>query len=233
MVGSGSAGRYLLYALGEIVLVVIGILIALQINNWNEYRKDRKTEKVILLELQENISRNQSILEFHKSLAEQGTQSCNSLMNLINQKSPYNKTIDSKLAAAFGFRIPTLANSAYESLKSTGLNIISSDHLKKEIIELYDMYFDHLEISLRSHNETTLQPQKSKFTLSNFEVYWGKDNKLNMKPNNYPNLIEDQQYKNLLQFLKSSHELFVVLYDESLGKTDKVLQLIKDELVDT
>ena len=39
LVGSGSAGRYLLYAIGEIALVVIGILIALQINNWNEERK--------------------------------------------------------------------------------------------------------------------------------------------------------------------------------------------------
>ena len=39
------AGRYLLYAIGEIALVVIGILIALQINNWNEWRKDRITEK--------------------------------------------------------------------------------------------------------------------------------------------------------------------------------------------
>jgi hypothetical protein len=38
-----SAGTYLKYAIGEIVLVVIGILIALQINNWNERRKDRIT----------------------------------------------------------------------------------------------------------------------------------------------------------------------------------------------
>ena len=40
---SGSAGKYLLYAIGEIALVVIGILIALQINNWNEQRKKATT----------------------------------------------------------------------------------------------------------------------------------------------------------------------------------------------
>ena len=39
------AGRYLKYAIGEIILVVIGILIALQVNNWNEKRKDIKMEK--------------------------------------------------------------------------------------------------------------------------------------------------------------------------------------------
>ena len=41
----GSARKYFLYAIGEIVLVVIGILIALQINNWNESRKDDKVVK--------------------------------------------------------------------------------------------------------------------------------------------------------------------------------------------
>src|SRR5210317_996611 len=43
--------KYLRYAIGEIVLVVIGILIALQINNWNEQRKDRIIEKQILDEM--------------------------------------------------------------------------------------------------------------------------------------------------------------------------------------
>ncbi|MGB5372105.1 MAG: DUF6090 family protein, partial [Flavobacteriaceae bacterium] len=43
-----NISKYLLYAIGEIVLVVIGILIALQINNWNEDRKDRAKERFYL-----------------------------------------------------------------------------------------------------------------------------------------------------------------------------------------
>ena len=55
MVESGSARRYLPYALGEIALVVIGILIALQINNWNENRKDRRLEQRYVLQLMSDI----------------------------------------------------------------------------------------------------------------------------------------------------------------------------------
>ena len=44
LLGEGATSKYLLYAIGEIALVVIGILIALQINNWNEYRKDKYCE---------------------------------------------------------------------------------------------------------------------------------------------------------------------------------------------
>ena len=46
-----KTGKYFKYAIGEIILVVIGILIALQINNWNEFNKERESEKIILNEL--------------------------------------------------------------------------------------------------------------------------------------------------------------------------------------
>ena len=51
MINENRASKYLLYAIGEIVLVVIGILIALQINNWNESRKENEEEIVILKSL--------------------------------------------------------------------------------------------------------------------------------------------------------------------------------------
>ena len=44
----GSFQKYLLYAIGEIALVMIGILLALQVNNWNEHRKKLSAEKTIL-----------------------------------------------------------------------------------------------------------------------------------------------------------------------------------------
>jgi len=56
LIATGKAKNYFLYAIGEIILVVIGILIALQINNWNEYRKDRTLEKEYLIRLKEDIS---------------------------------------------------------------------------------------------------------------------------------------------------------------------------------
>ena len=55
---TGKTGKYFKYAIGEIVLVVIGILIALQINNWNEYRKDRNREQAILKSLQTDFKAN-------------------------------------------------------------------------------------------------------------------------------------------------------------------------------
>lgn len=55
LLAEGKTGKYLKYAAGEIVLVVIGILIALQINNWNENRISLKHEKDLLINLKEDL----------------------------------------------------------------------------------------------------------------------------------------------------------------------------------
>lgn len=55
LIASGSVSKYLLYAIGEIMLVVIGILIALQVNNLNENRKIANEEQTILVQLLEDL----------------------------------------------------------------------------------------------------------------------------------------------------------------------------------
>ena len=50
--------KYMRYAIGEILLVVIGILIALQVNNWNEKKKIYKNEQIFLNDLKYEINSN-------------------------------------------------------------------------------------------------------------------------------------------------------------------------------
>ena len=58
LIESGSIGKYLIYAIGEIALVVIGILIALQINNWNNKRLNSIEEERILLSISQKVDFN-------------------------------------------------------------------------------------------------------------------------------------------------------------------------------
>lgn len=53
-----KTGKYLKYAIGEIVLVMIGILLALQVNNWNNDRLDAKQEVEILFQLENEYEEN-------------------------------------------------------------------------------------------------------------------------------------------------------------------------------
>ena len=58
-----KTGKYFKYAIGEIVLVVIGILIALQINNQNILNQERKIERAYLVALKEEFTKNKNLLE--------------------------------------------------------------------------------------------------------------------------------------------------------------------------
>ncbi|MEP2024466.1 MAG: DUF6090 family protein [Reichenbachiella sp.] len=57
-----KTGKYFKYAIGEIILVVIGILIALSINNWNEQRKENQKEQIILRRLEKEFKANKEQL---------------------------------------------------------------------------------------------------------------------------------------------------------------------------
>ena len=58
-----KAGKYLTYAFGEIILVVIGILIAVQVNNWNIQRKQIEKEKEYLSEIKKNLSQDKLAID--------------------------------------------------------------------------------------------------------------------------------------------------------------------------
>lgn len=80
-----KTGKYFKYAIGEIVLVVIGILIALQINNWNEQRKDNIKEQGLLKQLQEDYQSNLLQLEEKMVTREISLYSAVKLLNAFDE----------------------------------------------------------------------------------------------------------------------------------------------------
>ncbi|MEJ2112625.1 MAG: DUF6090 family protein [Flavobacteriaceae bacterium] len=132
--------KYLKYALGEIILVVIGILIALQINNWNEERKDRKTEVKLLLELKEDLieTKNDLLTDIEKS--QQIIDTTNSIYRTIIENGISDK-VPLKISTTYILEVSLLYPklSAYETIQSTGINIISNDKLRKRITDFFQL----------------------------------------------------------------------------------------------
>lgn len=123
---------YLRYAIGEILLVVIGILIALQINNWNEGRKNAAIEEEIISNLHEEFLRNKIVLKEVREVLNKSGQSCYRLMNLMNKDrnylSAYN--IDSLLYYALDFNSFNPSSNVFlEVLQSGRLGLIENKDL--------------------------------------------------------------------------------------------------------
>lgn len=78
LLGKGKIGKYFKYAIGEVLLVMIGILLALQVNNWNERRKNTLVEKDLLFNIKHAF---QSDLD---NVIDQRMKQCQEILNVTN-----------------------------------------------------------------------------------------------------------------------------------------------------
>ena len=137
--------KYMRYAVGEIVLVVIGILIALQINTWNEERKENKIEasylKEMLEDYQTNLSRSEKVTKQYESMIP-------TLKGLIEQSllEKPSISVDSLNKACMTINnMPTYSSSdrVYNNLIGSGdLKLLKNKALKTEL----SVYFEKLNI---------------------------------------------------------------------------------------
>ena len=88
-----KTGKYFKYAIGEIILVIIGILIALQINNWKNYKTERETEKIILHEIQANLEYDFNDFEDNITHLKDKRTSSNALLKAIDNNSIYHDSL--------------------------------------------------------------------------------------------------------------------------------------------
>lgn len=131
--------KYLLYAVGEIILVVIGILIALQINNWNEGRNTNKKETLILNELLNSINNDLKAYEDYLiPRLERKQKGLDSLQTYIFDKKIIQDSLFLDFYSNLGQDVyMRFDNGPFEALKSSGLEIISSDSLRTAINNAY------------------------------------------------------------------------------------------------
>jgi hypothetical protein len=148
--------KYTLYAIGEIALVVIGILIALQINNWNENRKEIEIEQKLLLSLQREISTN--IVELEKNIKGH-TNSSELTKELLKYFSSPRKSQDVEYIDSIVENVstPSFYNpqmGVIKSMISTGeVNFIRND----SIVEFVSMFEDeNAQISKQAERMTKI-----------------------------------------------------------------------------
>jgi uncharacterized protein DUF6090 len=125
--------KYLLYAIGEIILVMIGILLALQVNNWNEKVKNRKQENQILLQLKDEYHENLTEIDLKISMRKDMFDACTRLLSYYDNSK--NWTLADSVALDFTKTLftPTfnpVIGATNELLSSGKLYLIENKRLK-------------------------------------------------------------------------------------------------------
>lgn len=145
MLTENKFSKYLIYAIGEITLVVIGILIALQINNWNDSNKNREKEALLLYEMKSNLQSDQNDLEYNLKYNRKRIEYNEVIRDVIEQNIPFSDSLKPYFGKFFGNFQLSENTSAWENLKSVGLDLISNDTLRYNISNLYSNRYKYLE----------------------------------------------------------------------------------------
>ena len=143
-----KTGKYLAYALGEIVLVVIGILIALQLNNQNETRKTIQFEREIISLINQNLEQDSIALSVRLFEAKQGIHLTDSLIAQVANKN-YAENLNEWMGKIICFERFQAQSSAFEVLKAKGIESVTDNQLQLDLISYYDEYLFRLYESLK------------------------------------------------------------------------------------
>ena len=234
--------KYSRYAIGEIVLVVIGILIALQINNWNEDLKTRKREQVYLENIKTDLLLNIDELNSFIEARESCIRSCNKLLDFYNETTPLdlNEFNFHSLNVMIWFPFKQHDNTYQELLNSGNLAIISDKVIRNGLqnmqvgykniafVEgemqqdyesyLYDVYFSIADLD---RNIKNYEAQLSGNAVPKSVELSAQDAEL---------LLKNKKFKNGIVLSKYNSDLLMTEYQQMISSIKDMIERIDEKI---
>ncbi|MFH6768277.1 DUF6090 family protein [Gaetbulibacter aquiaggeris] len=228
LLNEGKTSKYFKYAIGEIVLVVLGILIALQINNWNQNRMNKQNEKLILKELHKEFISNKTQLDTVIFINKRSFQS----VKYVKSKLPIDIEKVNLDSLAFHLYFMGYTNTFNPSngvtkalMNSSTFNLISNDELRQLLICWDDVVIDYQEEEIYAYNNYVnhLKAFEKKHFYWDDYKHWLTDPRIDLtilESIEFDNYVLDRYYDLKGIFENTSEEL------ENVTNTiDKIIEL--------
>ena len=178
LLNEGKTTRYFKYALGEILLVVIGILIALQMNNWNEDKKERSFELKMLKQIKYALMEDKAHFELMEEKMAQLKSTTKEIVDIIANEQEVDEKTQYNLIFALNNEISTQYNRGpYDALKASGIDKIQDDQLRNDLINFYDFHYPKFISKLEHFNRNYLKNISANVGLFNNPEIVSRDGK--------------------------------------------------------
>ncbi|MBU3822026.1 hypothetical protein KO566_08145 [Flavobacteriaceae bacterium XHP0103] len=226
LLNEGKTSKYLKYAVGEIILVVIGILIALQINNWNENRKSRQLELLnieqLILDIQEDsIDIQNKINRLPKHL------NSYTIIENMNKDSTYKKIFNKNLEfIERPFLQMNVKSNAVENISQI-INGLTNNTMKRKLRN-YAQFYERLESQTKYVNEVIVEfgsPLLIKYP--NISV---SRNKI-VKIANLFELSNDEAALGTIKLIKDHHANTLYMMKDFLEQNKELLDYLRKSIL--
>ncbi len=229
LVRQSKLRQYLLYAFGEVLLVVIGILIALQINNWNERQKTKDEEIKLLKTFKSNLEDDMYMIEYFDKEFSKVETSIHIIKTTLEEDLPYNDSLGYHFFnSAQIWWIPRIDQELFTTMTADDLNIITNDSIKQGIISYYSFAKRKFDPNVERYARNMEWASSNLFN-TRFQGLWSF--KQAMVPHDYESLKTDREY---LYFINSlSRQLWFFIQEpleDARFKSSFLIEQITDEL---
>ena len=226
--------KYLKYAVGEIVLVVIGILIALSINNWSEASKEKKFERKMLSQVHLALKNDIEYFENNFQRLYNLDSSIVVFLNLINQKAPFIDSLYDQDRGRWYYLATGIIYQynpgPYEALKATGVDKITNEELRNELVMLYDFEFPRHKEFIMYYDQDYKKQTDQLFAFQSEPFLKQVEGEIRVYRKFPTNLLRDHDFLLMLNNMKSRAEIQSRAFRNFIPNLYKVDSLLRNEL---
>lgn len=237
--GEAQFAKYSRYAIGEIALVVIGILIALQINNWNESQKLRKVEEKLLQELRNDLYVTLDELNLDIPNLDNQMRKADSLIIYASQGYIKNYTPELFLDrfGYFNWDVKMYPRTiAYQNLKAMGFDLFTNDSIKYLTAEIFDRRLSRINLweeSVSRRGEALIQKMSESFVSYRYKdtvLRNGLPSVYLYAPQNFEDLVDNKSILNELANVQNDRVMQIGLYNGLKKSVLKLIRMIDEEI---
>ena len=217
--------KYLIYIIGEIILIVVGILIALSIDNWNSEQISHETEFAILKEMKKNLHSDLLDIQVNIKLNKTSLQANERVLESLSNPESDNDSLNFYYAHLNLTSMLDINNSSYENLKSFGFQIIENDSLRIKITDLYTtsyVFLGKMENVIYSIQSDKIIP----LVISNIvtdTLY------VSARPVDHEALAINHDFKESIKLSREWFFFMVGLYENTGGEIEALIRQIDNE----
>lgn len=231
LLADSKVGKYMMYAVGEILLVVIGIIIAVQIGNWNQSVQDKELVQISLENLREDLEIQKEIINEQIAYETVIIARTDTVLMLMQDSNPSPSDILPLLFELTSRRTFIANKATFNNLESTGnIVLIKDKELKNELIR----YYQQLDYT------TAVITNNNLFLVDNIYGVFVSNNGMKFRSDPDGSIQQDYSPDSELRFTinsqlagrKSFSESILMITELQLESTTELIDLINEILSD-
>jgi hypothetical protein len=188
--------RNIRHAIGELLLIVAGILIALAISDWHNQNIQREQELAVLGEIRTALTVDLEVLERSLRDWSETAEKIRALIEILETEPPYDPSFAALFGAPYGIRRVELNTAAYDSLKSAGLQTVLNPELRLSIARVFDQHYESLEFVNEVDTNVILGIMRPYYLVHFSDLRFLQS----ATPLDYEFIVQDSYFQNIVEY---------------------------------